>query len=204
MRYQATVQIGALRLYTREHSEIETAIQHQIVLVQIRNALASESAADSGFWLDSRRASQVCTDVLASFGTSEEWLCLRAWVRMKCNRWLGSSHCISSPVASLAMALEWHAVLLRARATSWPSFRAEAIRITRLKKRVSLAEAYAHVDKARSTALEERLMKALQDVERALTRGRTPRLARPEVTMTAAKRMRGHQCQDLWPVSRIA
>lgn len=168
VKYQATIHVKALRLYTREQSSAEAAIEHQIVLVQMKQALNVKSLEHSRFWDNHEEVLRVCESVLQSNGTSENELGLRAWVHIRAPRWLGSRCRISSPATSLASAAQVHARLLRARATSWESFRAEWVRLLKMRKRFSPDEAETFVDIARFATLKEHLGRALKGVQRAL------------------------------------
>lgn len=165
-RYQAQIQFHGLRIYTKEHSTIETAIEHQVVLAQIHNALALEySERTEGY--DHERALSRCKEVLAANNTSEEELRLRAWVQMKANRMVGDVR-VSSVATGLEDAIRVHAQLVRGRATSWESFRAAWIDLLQCQKGVVAAEAEQIVDRARANNIMLRYRQALVALERAL------------------------------------
>lgn len=170
LKYQANIHIKALRLYTREQSNLDAAIEHQIVLVQIKQALNARSIDDPEFWDDHRKALQVCEAVLQSNRTSEVELGLRAWVHLRAPRWLGSQCRIGSSVTTLASALQVHGRLLHAKATSWECLRAEWIHLVQVRKQLPLKEAESIVDRSREATLKEQLARALKDVQRILSR----------------------------------
>lgn len=168
MKYQASIHVKALRLYTREQCSVQAAIEHQIVLVQLKQALDAQSIGEPEFWDDHRTVLQVCEAVLSSNETSEAELGLRAWVHIRAPRWLGPRCRISSMATPLAKALEVHARLLRARDTSWESLRVEWLHLLQFQKRFSAKEAATIVDRARRATLAENLKRALNSVERML------------------------------------
>lgn len=168
MKYQASIHVKALRLYTREQCSVQAAIEHQIVLVQLKQALDARSIDEPQFWDDHKTVLQVCEAVLSSNETSEAELGLRAWVHIRAPRWLGPRCRISSMATPLAKALEVHALLLRARATSWESLRAEWLHLLQFQKRLSAKEAATIVDRARQATLAENFKRTLTSVERML------------------------------------
>merc|ERR1712070_442379 len=101
-------------------------------------------------------------------GTSETDLGLRAFVHIRAQSWLGQSVQITSASTTLCAALDAHARLLRARATSWEVFRAEWIQLMLGKGRLTLMESETVADRARQTALQQQVAKALRVAERAL------------------------------------
>lgn len=172
IKYQANIHVKGLRLYTREQSSIEAAVDHQIVLVQLKNLLNSKSIDKPHFWNDHRQVLSMCNAVLRSNGTSEAELGLRAWVHMRATRWLGHRYRMASSATTLANALEVHGKLLRARSTSWEALRAEWVHlmVTRRRQRLSLQEAEAIADRARCNSLQDHLMRAVKQVEHMLGR----------------------------------
>lgn len=169
-RYVANAQFSALRLYGREQSGLETAIEQQSVLVRLRHAMTGESSRDAGFWLDGPRAYEVCKAVLDESGTSEELLNLRVWVQMRATGWLGPRSQVASGAMGLREAFEVHAGLHRARATSWAAFREEWVRLMCVRRggSVSRRSAEAAADAARSAFLKQQLANATKSVEVAL------------------------------------
>lgn len=191
-KYQASIHVKALRFYTREHSTIEAAIDHQIVLVQIKQALHARSTDEQQFWDEPGRALQACNAVLQLNGTSEGELGLRAWVHIRAPRWLGSNCRIGSTATNLASALEMHARLLRARATSWEALRAEWVQLVQVRRRISYQQAETIVDRHRHASLEEHLTRALVSVERTLLRARQKSRKTTTKRVNVTRTARGH------------
>lgn len=191
IKYQANIHVKALRMYAREQSTVEMAIEHQIILVQMKQALTSRSIAEKRFWDDPRKALQVCKDVLHANGTSEAELGLRAWVHIRASRWLGPRCRIGSMATTLAIALDVHARLLRARAASWDVLRAEWVRLIRARKHITLREAEAIVDRSRHDTLQEHLTRAMVTVDRMLEQ-KGQRAAASSVKGRAKSAGRGH------------
>jgi len=171
VRYQANIHVKALRIYTREQTIFESAIEHQIVLVQIKQALIARSRQDSQVWCKPSAVLQVCQSVLHANNTSEALLGLRAWVHIRAASWIGHQHRIGSMASSLASAVELHARLLTARATSWECFRAEWVQLLQARKQVSLREAEATADRIRHDFLRKHVTRAIAAVERILNQG---------------------------------
>lgn len=154
--YQAMAQIRTMRLYTREQSDCKAAIEHQMILISMRQAVSRASAAKPQFWSNPQLLSQACSDVLVAHGKTESELGLRVIVRMRASQWLGTGLEIRSPATSLGDAAALQAPLLQARASSWEAFRAEWVHLMLSRKNVCLAEAKAIADKARADCLRER------------------------------------------------
>lgn len=154
--YQASTQFRTMRLYTREQTEFKTAIEHQMILIGMRQAVSRASAASPKVWSDPQKLSQICGAVLAAHGTTESKLGLRVMVRMRAKQWLGARLEIGSPMTSLEEAAKLQAQLLQARASSWHSFRAAWVYLMHSRKRIAVAEAEAVADKARLDGLRER------------------------------------------------
>lgn len=124
-RYKAHLHIKSFRIYTKSHSTIDMAIDHQIILMQIRLAWTSAWQSNSHLWEDCpEQYACLCEQVLKANGTSQSELGLKAFVSMEARLWLGKNCFVISPVMDLSEALEWQAKLLRARQVSWPVFRA--------------------------------------------------------------------------------
>lgn len=166
--YQAQMNVKALRLYARPQESLDLAIAHQIQLSHLRYAIAAEEKADPNIWLDVTRMYQICQSVFQEMGTSEIALGLRAFVHIRAQSWLGQSVQITSASTTLCAALDAHARLLTARATSWEVFRAEWIQLMLVKGRLTLMEAEAVADRARQNALQHQVAKALRVAEQAL------------------------------------
>lgn len=166
--YQAQMHIKALRLYTRPQESLDSAIEHQIQLSHLRYAIAAEEKADPSIWSDAKKMYRVCQTILEEMGTSENDLGLRAFVHIRVQKWLGQSMQITSQSTKLSTALDAHARLLTARASSWEVFRAEWIQLMFSKGRLTSTEAEGVADKARQAALQHQVAQALRGAEQAL------------------------------------
>jgi len=172
-RYQANIHVKALRLYTLEQSNFETSVKHQIILVQMKNALNIGSMNDPDFWTGPKKALSVCECILRYNGTTESQLGLRAWVHIRAPLWLHQRCRIASTAATLAKALEVHRRLLGAREISWDALRAEwLVLLQGGRKRLSRRQAETLADRARQDTLKEQLSRTVKSVQRVLD-GRT-------------------------------
>lgn len=169
IRYQANIHVHSLRLYTFEQSDFETAVDHQIILVQLKNALNMGSLKDGGFWENPKNALSVCEAVLRANDTTEARIGLRAWVHMRAPRWLHHRYRIASAATTLAHALEFHRRLLRARECSWIELRSEWLALMQGgRKRLSSQQAELIADRARHETLKEQFSRAVKNVQRML------------------------------------
>jgi len=134
-RYKAHLHIKSFRIYTNSHATIEMALDHQIILMQIRSAWLGAWQSDPNMWEEHpEQFAALCRQVLEANGTSEGDMGLKAFVSMEARIWLGKNCFVISPVMELLEALEWHAKLLRARHVSWPVFRAEWVELMQCKR----------------------------------------------------------------------
>jgi len=171
--YSAQVDIGFLRIYTRAQRNIEKAIEHQLILSQMRNALCTEAAADHEVWKDVDKIQTIVGDVLGRNGSSPKELDLRTCVQMRATEYVHRKYVITSPVMPLAKALALRAHLLSARNVSWESFRAQWIKLmcsTRNARSRNLSQKDAEeiANKARQDFLKSRLKTAVRSVEQVL------------------------------------
>merc|ERR1712061_149447 len=166
-KYVARMHMKALRFYTTGQVEIKKALEHQAILLHMRNVLAQARVSEPEVWEDSGRICCMCTAIMKEYGTSEKEMGLSVFVHMRAVQWLGSRCSIISPVMSLTEAVALHSRLLRARRTSWEALRAEWIRILCQKKRFSTGTAEAMVEKIRQNGLKERFTQTVRKVERA-------------------------------------
>merc|ERR1719199_621567 len=90
-RYKAHMHIKAPRFYTHGHADLAMALERQMVLVQLRQALSAASAEDPLFWDSSESAHQICLAVLRANCTSEDDLGLSAFVYLRAGHWLVQS-----------------------------------------------------------------------------------------------------------------
>jgi len=152
--YKAHLHIKSLRIYTKSHSAIEMAIDHQIILMQIRLAWMAAWKVNADIWEENpEKLASVYKHVLATNSTSESKLGLKAFVSMQVVPWLGRNCFIISPVMDLVEVLELQAKLLCARRMSWPAFRLEWVQLMQRKKHYhakvrSAAEAEGVADSA--------------------------------------------------------
>lgn len=163
--YQASLQIRDLRLYTPERAELQAAIDDKIILVRFRNAMATAALSNNQFWDDPLAQQAVYDQVLEERNTTDSQLGLRAWVQMRCNRWLGDRCKVSSSVSSLSIALQVHTRLHSADMLSWQAFRAEWVQLILLRGKQSHAEAESFVDNRRQAAIDILLARAVLSVE---------------------------------------
>merc|ERR1719203_2092604 len=179
-RYKARLNLNSLRLWTTEQTERSVAAQHLSILKHMRDTVAAASAAAPQFWADTDVVHQTCQGVLRAHQTSERELGLSACVVLRATRWLGSTR-VTSPAMSLGGALQAHARLVLARASSWEALRAEWIRVLEpgasphrrgISRRRGSAAAQA-VDAARQHNLKHQFLRAALTAERALRRARS-------------------------------
>lgn len=172
-KYKAFMHIKALRIYTCGHADLETAIEKQMILVQMRQALAAANENNPSFWDNSTEIFDICTGVLQKNQTTEERLGLSAHVYIRAGHLLLQNQTITSPVMPLSEVLAVHSRLLRARQTSWQDLRAEWIQLMQSQyhpagKRKLLPEAEAVADEARAVALQVFLPRAVATATKVL------------------------------------
>jgi hypothetical protein len=180
--YKAHLHIKALRFYTIAHPNLEVALDRQMILMQLRQALVAANNTHSCLWEDAHATYQICMEVLNANRTSEIDMGLCSYVYLRAANLLVQTRTIISPVMPLRETLELHSRLLRARRTSWQALRAEWIDImlsTRqpLAKRKTLVDAEVIADEARSEALKiqftrlaRRLAKSVEHDEKRASR----------------------------------
>lgn len=164
-RYFAQVQFGALSLYTSAQTELETAIDHRIMLARLCQAMAAVRSVHPKFWEDHVVSSRTCEAIFKEYQTSADDLGLRVWVRMTATEWLPKSCVISSSVMPLPCALELHGKLRRAKLASWNAFRAGWIDL-QVRRGIRQEQAEASVDEAKRRGFQLYLVKAVRDAER--------------------------------------
>lgn len=172
--HKAQVHIKALRFYTCGHQNCEVALERQMILLQLHQALSAASAEDRYLWDRPDRAYAICLQVFHENCTSEHEIGLGAYVYLRAGHLLMQTCTIISPVMPLAEVLELHCMLLAARRTSWAELRAAWVKLMQCShqpanKRKSLHEAEAIADAARADALESQLVRASKNLERALS-----------------------------------
>ncbi|CAJ1407685.1 unnamed protein product [Effrenium voratum] len=160
-KYVVQMDIECLRSYTRQVA-FEQAIEHQLVLSELRDQLAAEEE----IWSPPYKACEIFRRVLASHGTSVEKLNLSVFVQMRASEWVANRHSLTSPVLSFFSAVELRHRLLSARSHSWEALRQEWLQLLQQGRRSrSAAEAAEFLDSARAENLERRLRKAVQQVQ---------------------------------------
>mmetsp|Transcript_103516 Transcript_103516/g.194799 ORF Transcript_103516/g.194799 Transcript_103516/m.194799 type:complete len:402 (+) Transcript_103516:272-1477(+) len=175
-KYQARIRIKDMRLYTLEQFDLDTAVEHQILLARLRCVMADETAIKPGSFLQPEQLIQKCLEVLSQHGVTEESLGLRVFLEFRASPWCGPRCTISSPTyKSLEEALKLNARLLQARSASWETLRLEWIRLLMIARRgqpkqLTIREAEAITDAARRDGLQRQMEQAAHHVERALGR----------------------------------
>lgn len=173
-KYQACIRIRALRVSTNEHFEIEPAVEHQLILAQLRHEIATETKARPDLWFNPGELYDKCKIVLLQYGVTEESLNLRVFLEFRASPWCSSRCTISSPTFStLLEALQLNAQLLRSQTTSWEAMRSIWIRLLMTNRRgqpkqMCFWEAAAYADAARQGALQQQMEQAIHAVDSAL------------------------------------
>mmetsp|Transcript_50161 Transcript_50161/g.93906 ORF Transcript_50161/g.93906 Transcript_50161/m.93906 type:complete len:369 (-) Transcript_50161:35-1141(-) len=156
-RYKARVNFHSLCVYGRWQANAETAIEHQIALVRIRNAVMSSFQEDPMLLRDSAWFDHLCKCILAECEVQASDIGLSAYVTVR-----GFGCRVESPSLSLAEAWALRTRLVNARATSWTAFREEWVRLLcRGRRRSSRAEAESLVERNRREALRRQFSRAL-------------------------------------------
>jgi len=173
-RYRAHLVIKGLRLYTNT-LKYETAIDHHIIFVQMRDAVAAESANNPHVWTNPMILLGILNGVLTDNRTTDVMIGLNVFVYMRATPWLDKNTYIVSPVMQLQAAVVLCARLMSAQMTSWECLRAEWVQLLQCKKKshakkISQTEAQMIVDQARQKALRYRFQQAELSVKRAMKR----------------------------------
>lgn len=202
-RYQGQLQIGSLRFYTREHASIETAIDHQMILVQIRCALAQASKGNLLFWDDHTIPLEICKSVIERSGVPEASLRIRCFVQMRAANWLTRATKVTSPVGTLASSLQIYSRMTRARSTSWLALRKEWVACLQKRKRFSQSDAEVFADRARLDRLRQQMAKAAASVEKALARKRPQRMPTSQMPAIKSHRRELYDANMLFASTRM-
>mmetsp|Transcript_96912 Transcript_96912/g.172502 ORF Transcript_96912/g.172502 Transcript_96912/m.172502 type:complete len:426 (+) Transcript_96912:152-1429(+) len=166
-KYSAQLDLDSLRSYTRQNP-LEAAVEAQLVLAQVRDRLVAAEEENPSLWQEPDEFCEIFHTVLREHSTNAETFGLSVFVQMRASQWVANSHCITSPVVSLAEAVALRARLVSARQSSWKELRQEWLQLLQQgKKSLSLADAETFVDKARSEFLERRLLQAIGSAEKA-------------------------------------
>jgi len=172
-RYRAHLVIRGLRLYTNT-SDYEAAIEHHIIFVQMRDAVAAEAATDPSVWTKPDKLLGIMQGVLIGNGSSEKAIGLHVFVYTRARPWLDNDTYITSPVMRLSEAVSLYARLISAQNESWESLRTQWDSLLQLKqkapttKMLPKVDAEKMVDQARQRALHRQFHQAEQRVKRAL------------------------------------
>lgn len=172
IRYRAHLVIKGLRLYTNTSSHI-AAMEHHIVFVQMRDALAAETAKDLSIWTNPHTLLGILDCVLAENNTSAARIGLHVFVYMRGTPWLNKDTFIVSAVMQLHDAVPVYARLLHAQCTSWEALRAEWVNLLLLKRKCQAkcsfhAEEEMVADQAWQKALNFKLCQAEKACIRAM------------------------------------
>merc|ERR1712232_317560 len=97
VKYQSCIRFKALRVYTREHTDIEVAVEQQLILASVRQRVSKVTARDPTMWLNTDRITKAWADGFAQCGTTEEDLGLRTFLEFPASPWLNSRRLIASP-----------------------------------------------------------------------------------------------------------
>lgn len=165
--YQVQLRIRHMRMYTKAQDSIDTAIQHQMALVEVRHALISN---EESIWDCPQKFTNIIISNLRRFGIED--LGLSVFISMKADDFICRPATITSPVLTLTDAVVVHSRLLKARKTSWDSLRAEWIPLmhqtqrSRVRK-LSLAKVETIVDAAHFKLLHRHFRQAIIACERA-------------------------------------
>jgi len=171
--YFAQMDIGFLRIYARGQRDVQKAIEHQIILSQIRDAMCAVVSTNHEAWKDASRIQQIIEEVVLANGCTASDLDLRTCVQMRATEYVQRKYVVTSPVMPIAKALALRAHLVSARSTSWESFRTEWIKVmrsTRFARSKNLSQKHAEevVNKAREEFLDEQIKLATRSVEKIL------------------------------------
>lgn len=188
-KYKVQVYANALRLYTSEQTSVETATEHHITLVRLKNAIIAECDASPTFWQNPQRLIRICASIVDESGIPEEKLGVRVFAVIKAGSHLAHDCRITTPVEPLAGALETYCRIRRARATSWDAFRAEWVHLL-CSKRFTREAAEAMADGKRKTTLDFRLKQAQRVVERTIARQTRKATASSRAQVGTRKRSR--------------
>lgn len=117
--YRGFAAVANMELVTRMQPCIDTAIEDQIVLVQLKGIILNHIEFP-------KMLLTKLQECLARNGTSEKKMQLRAKVRVRASHWMGTKR-VSSPLMRIAQAIALRSKLLHSRRISWDSFRSECV-----------------------------------------------------------------------------
>merc|ERR1712178_320842 len=101
--YYAQVDFDLLRIYTRGHRDIDKAIEHQLILCEIRDAFYKEGTGS--VFQEPVKMLKIVEGVLRRHLLSPRDIGLRACVQMRATQYLDRRHVVTSPVMPLTDAM---------------------------------------------------------------------------------------------------
>lgn len=165
---KAQLDIEHLRFYTR-WTNLESAIESQLILAKVQDRIVECSAADTEFWDKPQSMLCIFEDVLAEHGIHLNEFGVSVYVEMRAPEWVASCHHITSSVLPISDAVALRSRLLRARSISWDRVREEWLKLLQGgKNSCSLDDAERRLREARCSFLEEQVPHLVKNVERAL------------------------------------
>ncbi|CAE7344018.1 unnamed protein product, partial [Symbiodinium necroappetens] len=184
-KFSVQLDVDCLRAYTRQ-VPLETAIEHQLVLSDLRDHLLE---AEASFWKPPFKICQVFQAVLSSHTTTVCTLGLSIFVQMRASEWIPNAYSLTSPVMGFDETVALRHRLITARATSWAMLRQAWVALLQARKHsMTAGDASVYVDKAREELLRRRLVQATTCVE--LTQKQDIRLKRYSVRCEGRWRVR--------------
>lgn len=170
--YIAQLRLEHLRFYTFAQPSMEVANQQRMIFAHFRNAVESIGKA---IWHDPARFCSLFENTLRQHMTSEQDMGLSVFIYMRADQWIDRTQAITSPTLSLFHAVQLHAKLLHALATSWESLRKEWVPLLRCTRRtrtmmLSSIEAEEIAEQAHQRHVKRRLALATERAVRALAR----------------------------------
>lgn len=183
-KFSVQLDVDSLRAYTRQ-VPLETAIEHQLVLSDLRDHLLE---AEASFWKPPFKICQVFQAVLSSHTTTVCTLGLSIFVQMRASEWIPNAYSLTSPVMGFDETVALRHRLITARATSWAMLRQAWVALLQARKHsMTAGDASVYVDKAREELLRRRLVQATTCVE--LTQKQEP------ASKTSGEGMQTHLCR---------
>jgi len=172
-KFKAQLHFKTLRIYTSAQTSLEAAIEHQMILTQIRQAIAAAISRDDAIVDRPAELYELCTDIFEKNRTTESTLGLRALIHMRASKWLGNNCYVITPVMSLKDALRVQTAFVNANRTSWDALR--SVWIQTLKQRTGanhngqpVSQLVVAADRAWAARSQEHLRLAIRRVQRAI------------------------------------
>eukprot|EP00438_Fugacium_kawagutii_P010009 Skav223136 [mRNA] locus=scaffold470:150011:153883:+ [translate_table: standard] len=188
-KYSAQMDIDCLRSYTRQ-VPLDLAIEHQLVLSDLRDKLLGASEINPSIWCPPYKAERgqtrvipsnqisrgpvVCdifNQVFSSHRTSPQQLGLSVFVQLRASEWVANRYSLTSPVMSFDDAVALRFRLISAR--TWPALRQDSREATAWicewlqllqsgRRKLEETSAVALVDAARLDFLQRKLQTAVK------------------------------------------